>query len=82
MRLIQRLITSNPSPRYIKTVALAFKTGFYTIGDKSFGTGKYGDLAACFAAIYLDREARSVTLDADPSSGSHREPFLKITYAK
>ncbi len=77
-RLIQRLVISNPSPRYIKAVATAFREGSYETGGKSFGTGKYGDLAATFAAIYLDREARSVALDADPSYGALREPLLKV----
>jgi uncharacterized protein (DUF1800 family) len=38
----------------------------------------YGDLAATTAAIILDRESRSVVLDADPSQGSLREPLLKV----
>ena len=79
-RLIQRLVTSNPTPRYVETVASAFKSGLYTnVGSgTSFGTGKYGDLAATFAAIYLDREVRNVVLDADSASGSLREPILKV----
>ena len=78
-RLIQRLVTSNPSPRYIKTVANAFKTGSYTSsGGISFGAGNYGDLASTFAAIYLDSAARNVLLDADIASGSLREPMLKV----
>ncbi len=44
----------------------------------SFGTGRYGDLAATFAAIYLDRAARNVLLDRDISSGALREPLLKV----
>ena len=56
------------------TVATAFKDGQY----QQFGNGVYGDLSATFAAIYLDREARSVVLDADPSQGSLREPILKV----
>jgi len=28
-RTIQRLVTSNPSPRYVKAVADAFRTGSY-----------------------------------------------------
>ncbi len=44
-----------------------------------FGSGNYGDLAATFAAIYLDRAARNVLLDKDISSGSLREPVLKVT---
>jgi len=77
-RLIQRLVSSNPTPRYVKTVSTAFKDGQYISNGLTFGTGKYGDMAALFAAIYLDREARSVIVDADPSHGSLREPILKV----
>eukprot|EP00615_Pteridomonas_danica_P005739 CAMPEP_0114339626 /NCGR_PEP_ID=MMETSP0101-20121206/7849_1 /TAXON_ID=38822 ORGANISM="Pteridomonas danica, Strain PT" /NCGR_SAMPLE_ID=MMETSP0101 /ASSEMBLY_ACC=CAM_ASM_000211 /LENGTH=1907 /DNA_ID=CAMNT_0001472645 /DNA_START=590 /DNA_END=6313 /DNA_ORIENTATION=- len=75
-RLIQRLVTSNPSPRYIKVVATAFKTGKY----EGYGTGKRGDLAATIAAILLDREARSMTLLNDPSHGQLREPLIKLIH--
>ena len=68
-RLIQRLVTSNPSPRYISAVAHAFATGSYSASGASFGDGAYGDLGAAVAAILLDREARSVELDADPTRG-------------
>jgi len=78
IRMIQRLVTSNPSPRYVKTVASAFKAGLYEVGPHSFGTGAYGDLKATVAAILLDREARSVILDADPTHGALREPLLKV----
>ena len=78
LRLIQRLVTSNPSPRYIYNVATAFKTGSYSARGLSFGSGTYGDLAATFAAIYLDRSARSVRLDVDIGSGLLREPILKV----
>lgn len=44
----------------------------------TFGTGKYGDMASTIAAIYLDRAARDVLLDVDISSGSLREPILKV----
>lgn len=44
----------------------------------SFGTHKYGDLGATFAAIYLDSNARDVMLDADITSGVLREPILKV----
>jgi hypothetical protein len=40
--LIQRFVTSNPSPRYVKAVSTAFKTGKHN----DFGAGKRGDLAA------------------------------------
>eukprot|EP00966_Prymnesium_polylepis_P151400 3498426-Prymnesium_polylepis.1 len=41
-RLIQRLTTSNPSPRYLGVVSTAFRTGTY--GGKAFGG--YGSLGA------------------------------------
>lgn len=78
LRLIQRLVTSNPTPRYIRNVANAFKAGSYTASGISFGSGKYGDLAATFAAIYLDSAARSVVLDEHIASGSLREPILRV----
>lgn len=73
IRLIQRFGISNPSPRYVESVASAFKSGSYISGGKSFGDGIYGNLGATAAAIVLDREARSVVLDADPTSGGLRE---------
>ena len=76
-RLIQRLVTSNPSPRYIDACATAFKTGVY----HGIGSGEYGDLAATVAAILLDREARDVLLDSDPTFGQVREPLLKLIHA-
>ena len=74
-RLIQRLTTSNPKPRYVKSVATAFRTGNY----EGIGKGKYGDLAATIAAVLLDREARSINLDADPFKGGLREPLIRMT---
>ena len=35
------------------------------------------DLAATITAILFDREARSATLDADPTHGQLREPIVK-----
>ncbi|HAS6182383.1 TPA: DUF1800 family protein [Vibrio vulnificus] len=46
--LIQRLVTSNPSPRYVERVALAFNDN---------GNGIRGDLKAVIQAILLDPEA-------------------------
>ncbi len=73
IRLIQRFVTSNPTPDYVKTVATAFKTGKYD----GFGSGKYGDLAAAISAVLLEPDALSVVLDVDPFHGSIREPLLK-----
>ncbi|QNE00787.1 DUF1800 domain-containing protein [Vibrio vulnificus] len=46
--LIQRLVTSNPSPQYVERVALAFNDN---------GNGIRGDLKAVIQAILLDPEA-------------------------
>ena len=79
-RLIQRFGLSNPSPVYLKSVAVAFSDGSYTDGVTTFGTGEYGNLAATTAAILLHPEARAVVLDADPYHGSLREPLLKVMH--
>lgn len=80
---IQRFGVSNPSPQYIESVSYAFKDGIFTYNDGSnppitFGTGKYGDLGATIAAVTLNREARSIVLDYDPSKGHMKEPLLKV----
>jgi uncharacterized protein (DUF1800 family) len=48
-QMIQRLVTSNPSPAYVARVASAFNNN---------GAGVRGDLAAVFKAVLLDDEAR------------------------
>ena len=45
----------------------------------TFGTGQYGDLASTIVVIFLDKEARTVVLDKDISSGMLRESILKVT---
>ncbi|KAI2512165.1 Protein of unknown function (DUF1501) [Fragilaria crotonensis] len=81
-RLAQRFGISNPSPGYIARIADSFRTGLYrfSVGFSSvmFGSGRYGDLAATIACVLLDREARTVVLDADPAHGSLREPLLRV----
>jgi len=77
-KLIQRFTGSNPSPRYIKRVSDAFRSGSFTTRNVKFGDDTYGNLEATLAAVILEREARSVILDADPVAGSMREPALKI----
>ena len=76
-KLIQRLTSSNPSPRYVKEVATAFRSGEY---NGRVYSGAYGDLGAAVAAIFLDREARDATLDVDPAAGKLREPLLKVIH--
>ena len=76
-RLIQRMVTSNPSPRYVDVVATAFRTGSYNGITYS---GKYGCLKATTMAILLDREARASVLDSVPAFGKLREPLLKVLH--
>ena len=76
-RLIQRLVSSNPSPRYVQAAVTAFRTGAYA--GHTF-SGRYGDLGAMVAAILLDREARSAVLSADPTHGGLREPLVKVLH--
>ena len=77
MRLIQRFISSNPSPRFVQAVSTALATG--RAGNRVF-SNRYGDLGAALAALLLDREARSLTLDSDPTHGTLREPLLKMLH--
>jgi len=81
-RFIQRFGVSNPSPRFVKTVSIAFQEGTFTFENEiksiTFGTGIYGDLSSTIAAILLDRESRNIVLDSDPTYGSLREPLIKV----
>jgi len=79
LRMLQRFGVSNPSPGYIERVATAYKEGTFNNNNNSIGSGNYGDLSAMVAAILMDRETRSVSLDADPFHGQLREPLLKLT---
>lgn len=66
IRFAQRFGISNPSPRYVEAISSAFRTGIFTDGSTSIGSGVYGDLQATIAAVLLDRESQDVLLDADP----------------
>ena len=68
-RLIQRLVSSNPSPAYVGRVAAVFGNN---------GQGVRGDLAAVVRAILLDDEARSELNLTNPSWGKLREPMLRF----
>lgn len=65
-QLIQRFVTSHPSPAYVARVA----QGFSASG---------GDLKATLKAVLLDTEARSAGAAADPAFGKLREPVLRLT---
>ncbi|MEM7587222.1 MAG: DUF1800 family protein [Acidobacteriota bacterium] len=66
--LIQRLVTSNPSPAYISRVSAAFADN---------GSGVRGDMAATIRAILMDPEARDASRIDDPHFGKAREPFTR-----
>ncbi len=68
LRLIQRLVTSNPSPAYVGRVAAAFANN---------GQGVRGDMKAVVKAILLDQEARDPAMMSQPTWGRMREPFLR-----
>jgi uncharacterized protein (DUF1800 family) len=77
-QLIQKLVTSNPSPTYVGNVTQAFNSGSYTgPAGTTFGSGNRGDMQAVIAAILLDPEAR--TAPTDPTYGHLREPVLFVT---
>ena len=76
--LIKHFGVSNPSPAYVQAVAEAFQTGSYEVGAYQFGEGKWGDLAATAAAILLEGESLSASLDSDPTAGSMSAPLIKV----
>ena len=67
-RLIERLVTSNPTPGYVERVASTFNDN---------GSGVRGDLQAVVMAILLDEEARAAGTTA--SNGKLKEPLLRLT---
>lgn len=69
-QLIQRLVTSQPSPAYVRRVATVFQDN---------GRGVRGDLKAVVRAILTDTEARSATRAQGAAYGKLREPVLRLT---
>ncbi len=67
-QLIQRLVTSNPSPAYVERVTRVFNNN---------GASVRGDLGAVVKAILLDTEARNAPSGA--SAGKLKEPLLRVT---
>lgn len=65
-QLIQRLVTSNPSPAYIQRVAEAFADN---------GQGERGDMKAVITAVLLDSEATSTS---PVTTNKIREPILRL----
>ncbi|MEO6002429.1 MAG: DUF1800 family protein [Opitutus sp.] len=69
-QLIQRLVTSNPSPAYVYRVAQVFEHN---------ARGERGDLGAVVRAVLLDYEARSSNVIANVGYGKLKEPLLQVT---
>ncbi|WP_291012234.1 DUF1800 domain-containing protein [Hydrogenophaga sp.] len=68
-QMIQRLVTSNPSPAYVARVARRFNDN---------GAGIRGDLQAVWTAILLDDEARGPASLSAPAAGKLREPMVRF----
>lgn len=68
-QLIQKLVTSNPSPAYVGRVASAFNNN---------GAGVRGDLKAVIAAVLLDDEARGPAGLSQAGFGKLREPMVRM----
>jgi uncharacterized protein (DUF1800 family) len=69
-QLIQRLVTSNPSPGYVYRVSQVFANN---------GAGARGDLGAVVRAILTDYEARSNEVASTATFGKLKEPLLRAT---
>jgi uncharacterized protein (DUF1800 family) len=67
-QLIQRFVTSNPTPAYVGRVSAAFANN---------GSGVRGDFKAVLRAILLDVEARNPASTPVQSAGKLREPYLQ-----
>jgi uncharacterized protein (DUF1800 family) len=67
--LIQRLVTSNPSPAYVYRCGQAFANN---------GARVRGDLKAVLRAVLLDYEARAAQLAGRPDEGHLREPLVRL----
>ncbi len=65
-QLIQRLVTSNPSPEYVRDVAAVFDNN---------GSSQRGDLRAVVRAILLHPQAQAT----GNSAGKVREPVLRLS---
>jgi uncharacterized protein (DUF1800 family) len=72
-RLIQRLVTSNPSPAYVKRVAGIFN-------DDESAQHARGNLQAVVKAILLDPEARYGQWQNPTTFGKLREPLIKLVH--
>jgi uncharacterized protein (DUF1800 family) len=68
-QMIQRLVTSNPTPAYVQRVATVFGNN---------GSGVRGDLKAVWTAILTDEEARAMPTASETLFGKMREPIVRF----
>jgi uncharacterized protein (DUF1800 family) len=64
-QMIQHMVTSNPSPAYVRRVAQAFKDSNWS-------------MANLVRAILLDTEARSTTSANSTTFGKLKDPYLRV----
>lgn len=69
-RLIQHMVKSNPTPAYVKRIAMIFNNN---------GQGQRGDLKAVVEAILLDPEARDCSWIEHPENGKLIQPIERFT---
>src|SRR5260370_30536431 len=69
-RMIQHLVTSNPSPQYVTRVASAFASGLFTSPSNiTFGVANdRGNMQALIAALLLDPQSRRGEPSPQPKS--------------
>lgn len=67
-KLIQRLVTSNPEPEYVKRVSDVFADN---------GSGVRGDLRAVIKAILLDKHASGPAQTGNATFGKFHEPWVR-----
>lgn len=66
-QMIQRLVTSNPSPSYVQRVATVFKSSNW-------------NMQTLIRAILTDTEARSAATAATTTFGKLREPLVRVVH--
>lgn len=69
-QLIQRLVTSNPSPDYVRDVAAVFNRN---------ASGKRGELGSVIKAILMHREARLGHVEKPDTFGKVKEPLIRLS---
>ena len=68
-QLIQRMVSSNPSPDYVRRVSAVFDNN---------GSGVRGDMRAVTMAILMDPEARDPMLAEQAGRGKLQDPVLRL----